>query len=128
MSGGHWDYQNDRLARDIFGWSISADYGEKGFSQAAQARRINPLEDKMMSEILWDMLCVLHSYDWYACGDNCEETYLEDVKRFKEKWLLLSDEEITKREVKNCLSEVKEDIYKSLGITFESDGERRNEE
>ena len=87
MSGGHFDYRNDNLCHDIFGWGISPDYGERGFDQSKLARRVDPLDDLVMSELIFDVFCVLHSYDWYQSGDTCEDTYRADVQRFKDKWL-----------------------------------------
>ena len=118
MSGGHWNYQNDTLAHDIFGWNFSPDYGERGFKQAPLARRENPLEDKLLSELAWDLFCVLHSYDWYASGDTCEETYREDVLRFKKKWLKRGEAEFTRREIDVALEETRMELYKSLGVNI----------
>lgn len=116
MSGGCWGYQNDNLSHEIFGWGLYPDYGEDGFEQSAIARKKNPLEDRVLSEMLWDMLCVLHSYDWYTSGDTCEETYRADVARFKKKWLKASAEELTKREIDEALEETRQELYKSLGV------------
>lgn len=116
MSGGHWNYQNDSLAHELFGWGFSPDYGEEGFSQAKDARKSNPLEDKQLSEMLWDMFCVLHSYDWYACSDTGEDTYRKDVEYFKKKWLKASPEELVRREIDANLEEARQAIYQSLGI------------
>jgi hypothetical protein len=116
MSGGHWNYKNDSLVYELFGWGFSPNYGEKGFSQAKYARKSNPLEDKQLSEMLWDMFCILHSYDWYACGDNGEDTYRKDVAYFKKKWLKASSEELVRREIDASLEEARQEIYQSLGI------------
>jgi hypothetical protein len=116
MSGGHWNYQNDSLANEIFGWCCSPDYGQDGFKQAAIAKKYNPLEDKVLSEMLWDMLCVLHSYDWYACSDTCEETYRKDVDYFKKKWLKIPEKELARREIDAALEETRQELYKSLGV------------
>lgn len=116
MSGGHWSYENDSLAREIFGWWCSPDYGDKGFNQSLVVRQVNPLEDKLLSEMLWDIFCVLHSYDWYACGDTCEETYREDVKRFKDKWVMIPHEELVKREIETALEEARQELYKCLEV------------
>ena len=120
MSGGHWDYRNDELSREVFGWGMYPDYGEAGFEQSFLARKKDPLEDKLMSEMLWDMLCVLHSYDWYICGDNCEETYREDVKRFKKKWLKRGEAELTRREIDVALEETRMELYKALGVKMDA--------
>jgi hypothetical protein len=121
MSGGHWEYKNDYLSHEIFGWGLYPDYGEDGFEQSAIARKKNPLEDKLMSEMLWDMLCVLHSYDWYASGDTCEETYRKDVARFKKKWLKFSEGELVRREIDAELEETRKELYRSLGVSVEEE-------
>ena len=87
MSGGSLDYYPRRLSEDLFGWHMNLDYGEDGWKQAEQARRINPLGNHEISEMCWDMLCLLHSYEWHSSGDTCEAQYLEDLDHFKEKWL-----------------------------------------
>jgi hypothetical protein len=112
VSGGHWAYENDRLAHEIFSWNMDPNYGERGFSQAKFARKLNPLGDKMVSELVWDVFCLLHSYDWCASGDCREETYLEDLKRFKTKWLGVPLEEMVLREIEKALAEAKEDLLK----------------
>lgn len=122
MSGGHFDYLNDQAANRIFGWGLYADYGPEGFQQAKSARRMNPLEDKQLSELCWDMFCLLHSYDWYASGDTGQEDYLEDVKYFKEKWLKPSNKQLVLREIEAALTETREDLCRSLLNTVPSDG------
>lgn len=117
MSGGHWMYMNDRVADEIF--CLFPDYGEKGFKKAAQARKNNPLEDKQLSELAWDLFCVLHSYDWYACGDTCEETYRQDVDYFKKKWLQPQTGEMVRREIDETINEAKCELYKAFGLTIE---------
>lgn len=87
MSGGRFNYCNDTLCRDIFGWTVSPDYGDDGFRQSNLARRLDPLDDIIMSELVFDVFCILHSYDWYRSGDTGEDTYRDDVRRFKDKWL-----------------------------------------
>lgn len=102
MSGGYWNYRNDTLASELFGYNLDAHYGEQGFEQANQARDINPLEDKEVSEILWDMMCVLNSYDYYKSGDIGEDTYKKDLLYFKKKWF--------KRTRKDALDAYKNDL------------------
>lgn len=116
MSGGHWGYLNDNLANVIFNWRLCPDYGKDGFSQAKQAARMNPLEDNELSELLWDMLCLLHSYDWYVRGDTSEERYLEDAKYFKNKWLRVTPTQRRKSIIDKAIERAREDIYKSLEI------------
>ena len=115
MSGGFWEYDNDTLAQSIYGWDMLPDYGEDGFSQSPKAWKRNPLEDKLMSELVWDVFCVLHSFDWYRSADTCEEGYREDVERFKKKWLKGISEDRVKEMVARELDTAKEELEKVFG-------------
>lgn len=121
MSGGHWNYQNDTMANEIFGFGMSPDYGDDGFAQSKHAARINPMEDKEISEMLWDMFCLMHSYDWYASADTCEETYRKDVERFKKKWLGKPNKARVQKVVDQELERVREDVYRTFGLEVEED-------
>lgn len=119
MSGGHWNYSNDTLANEIFGWGMSPDCGDDGFSQSKHAARINPMEDQEISEMLWDMFCLMHSYDWYRSADTCEETYRKDVERFKKKWLGKPIKARVQKVVSQELERVREEVYRTFGMEAE---------
>ena len=113
MSGGHWGYENDSTCREIFGWGLDPDYGlnsEVMKKNALLARKFNPLGDKELSELVYDVFCLLHSYDWYTSGDTGEEDYKNDVKFFKEKWLKRSSSDRVKDEIDKTLAETKEEL------------------
>lgn len=117
MSGGTWNYANDTLAGDIFGWGLNVDYGlnrEEHKISAMQARKADPLEDKELSELVFDVFCLLHSYDWYNSADTGEDTYRADVKTFKDKWLKRSGQQRIKDEIEKTLSEVSTNLYRDL--------------
>ena len=121
MSGGKFNYQNDYIGKEIFDWRVSPDYGEKGFSQSKKARTINPMEDKMVSEIVYDVFCLIHSLDWYKSGDICQETYEEDIKFFKDKWFSKKKSaDLIKTEIDKTLEEAKEELYKTFGLKIEN--------
>lgn len=89
MSGGYCDYQNDSLANAIY-QHCYPDYdlaNERVKELSIIARKENPLGDKDLSMLLYDLLCVLHSCDWYRSGGIDKEKYKKDVQYFKEKWL-----------------------------------------
>lgn len=71
MSGGHFEYHDMSLKREMFG------FGDKPR---------NVLEDMELSELAFDLLDVIHAYDWYVCGDTCKETYIKSKCEFKKKW------------------------------------------
>ena len=88
MSGGHFNYQNDDAAREIFGWEIDIDYDlAKRQDSAKLVAKEDPLEDREVSELAYDLFCLLHSYDWYRSDDTGKECYRRDVEFFKAKWL-----------------------------------------
>lgn len=115
LSGGYWNYRNGGLASDIFGWDLSVHYGDRGFAQSAKARRLNPLEDKLISELVWDVFVLLDSFDYYKSSDTGEEDYRADVERFKSKWMKISKER-TKMIVDEELESLKEELYRTFQL------------
>lgn len=47
-------------------------------------------EDREISELVWDVFDLIHSYDWYASGDTCKETYLKGKAEFKKEMVFQS--------------------------------------
>ncbi len=116
MSGGHFNYMNDTLCREIFAWGVYSDYGDSGFEQSKLARKINPMEDRVMSELIFDVFCILHSFDWYQSGDTGEDTYKADVKRFKDKWLKLIPEHRVREIIADELIAMRDELYQAFNI------------
>ena len=119
MSGGHFNYSNDHCCNEIFDYLVSADYGLADNTtkfQSTKARKFNPLEDYLISELVYDVFCILHSYDWYASGDTSEETYCADVQYFKDKWLKPKSGECAKEIVDDELNRVRSELYQTFGI------------
>lgn len=100
MSGGYFDYSDSHLKGEIFGWSD---------------RPTNVFEDKEISELVWDVLDLVHDFDWYKSGDTCEASYLEAKRTLKDKWLK-HDGDRVKRIVDETLAECKEELYKTYGL------------
>lgn len=118
MSGGCWNYRNDTLQSDIFGWGIDT---------TEEAMKVNPLKDKEMSGILFDILQVLHEYDWYMSGDTNEKDYRESVKKFKEKWFTKEPSDRIMYVVDNSLKDLKEELLITFGLDERFQGEKNNE-
>lgn len=116
MSGGHWNYQNDRLKTELFGYWNDDKFNPKYH---------NIVEDIKLSALIFDVFELLHDYDWYASGDYCEETWIESKKKFKDKWFKSNpglDEEL----IDSYLAVVKEDIMKSLDLPSDPGGRYEN--
>lgn len=104
MSGGHFNYQDSTLMSEIFGWADKPS---------------NRFEDKEISELVWDVLNLIHDYDWYASGDTCEKTWLEAKMKFKQKWFG-NPYVRTKRIIDQSIRECKDELYKTYGIKEET--------
>ena len=98
MSGGHFDYKDMSLKSEMFGWS------DKPF---------NVLEDRELSELTFDLLEVIHQYDWYKSADTNKETYLKAKDKFKKKWL--SNRGINvRRIIDEAVNDLKSELYETF--------------
>lgn len=98
MSGGHFNYTDSALKTEIFGWTD---------------RPTNVLEDRELSELTWDLLDVIHTYDWYVSGDTCKETYLKAKNEFKKKWFSNRGVNV-RRIVDEAVNELKAELYETF--------------
>lgn len=105
MSGGHFDYVDSRLKDEIFGWHNDP---------------YNALEDREISELVWDVLELLHDFDWYKSGDTCKETYLKAKDAFKKKWFGGNRGLRIRRIVDDALQETKAELYETFGLETEN--------
>ena len=100
MSGGRFNYINDSLQGEIF------HYSDKPW---------NVFEDREISELVFDVLDLIHDFDWYASGDTCKETYLKAKTAFKKKWFSnrgVRIRQIVDEAVKQC----KDELYETFGF------------
>ena len=104
MSGGRFNYMESTLKGEIFGWSD---------------KPRNVFEDREISELVWDVLDLIHDYDWYDSGDTCEETYLKAKAAFKAKWFGDRDARI-KQIIDQAFSDAKEELYKTFDVKEEA--------
>ena len=100
MSGGNFNYVDATLRDEIYGWSETWH---------------NVFEDREISELVWDILDLIHDYDWYVSGDTSRETYLKAKANFKNKWFNNRDV-VVKRVVDTAIEEVKAELYETYGI------------
>lgn len=100
MSGGHFSYMDSSLKSEIYGWTDTPS---------------NVFEDREISELVWDVLDLIHEYDWYVCGDTCKETYLKAKAKFKKKWF--SNRGVRVRSiVDEALKQCKTELYETFGF------------
>lgn len=100
MSGGHFEYKDSYLKDEIFNYSNEC---------------WNALEDREISELVWDILTLIRAFDWYKSGDTRKETYLKAKDEFKKKWFSNRGVRV-RRIVDDALKEMKLDLYETFGI------------
>lgn len=100
MSGGRFDYKDSSLKNEIYGWTDKPS---------------NVFEDREISELVWDVLDLIHDFDWYISGDTCKETYLKSKSDFKKKWF--SNRGVRVREiVDDAINQCKNELYETFGF------------
>jgi len=80
------------------------------------ARKLNPMEDKQISELVFDVLCLIYSADWYKSGDTGEDCYEKDLEFFKQKWLKVEPNDLIKREIDQAVEEARDSLYITFGL------------
>lgn len=122
MSGGRFNYMDRTICTEIF--DEYADYDLEGLKDLKDARkrvrRKNVFEDVEISELIFDVFCLIHSYDWYASGDTGEDDYRKDVDYFKRKWFGKTARQRAEKVAVDAIEEFKEDIKKIFGVTDEN--------
>lgn len=119
MSGGRFNYMDRTICTEIF--DEYADYDLEGLKDLKDARkrvrRKNVFEDVEISELIFDVFCLIHSYDWYASGDTGEDTYRKDVEYFKKKWFGKTAKQRAEKVAGDAIEEFAEGIKKIFGVT-----------
>ena len=100
MSGGNFNYVDATLKDEIYGWSDTWH---------------NVFEDREISELVWDILNLIHDYDLYVSSDTCKETYLKAKAEFKRKWF--SNRSVAvRRTIDTAIEELKAELYETYGM------------
>lgn len=131
MSGGRFNYDNDQAGTSIFGWNVNIDYGlgdRKYYMESVkEARQQNPFQDKQLSEMAYDLFCLLHSLDWYLPGDIGEDTYQKDRAFFKKKWLKPTASDLAAAEIEKSICECRAELLNTL-LVKDGDADERSTE
>ena len=106
MSGGRFNYMDSTLKGEIFGY----------FYDDRATPPVNAFEDWEISMLVWDVLDLIHDYDWYASGDTGEDDWLEAKAAFKKKWFGQTQKARVKEIVDIVLGDAKEELYKTFWV------------
>lgn len=88
MSGGSLNYLSDKIEDELFDCNVDVDYiNICDDVDGRKARKMNPMHDRELSELMFDVACLLHALEWYKDCDIGEKTYIDCVNKFKKKWM-----------------------------------------
>ena len=119
MSGGYWNYKNDALAYEIFGYEISTGCGQEGPQYESNLRlavKQNPMGDAEVSALVFDVLCLLNAYDLAKSGDTDYEWYRKHLESFKQRWFKMPRAEQIRRIIEIAVSNLKEDLCETFAL------------
>lgn len=126
MSGGYWNHANYTVASEILGYHIYVDYGldsDRHAKYYKEVVRANPLGDPEVSALVYDVFCLLHSYDWAKSGDTDISAFHKDVAIFKDRWFKKARKDRIKEIIDISTDKLKEELYQAFGFEHERDGE-----
>jgi hypothetical protein len=74
------------------------------------------MHDQELDDLMTDIAELAHDLEWFDSSDICEESYLQTVRRFKDKWFNSSREDRLKQYVDDAISKLKNELYGLLGV------------
>lgn len=105
MSGGRFSYMDSALKNEIFSWSLGDNY-KPGIDDV--------FEDDEISELVWDVLDLIHEFDWYKSDDTAEDDYLRAKVKFKSKWFARNRKKYIANLIDEKLDCFKTELYKNF--------------
>lgn len=111
MSGGLFNYMDSSLKNEMFSWSDDNRY-RPGVD--------NTFEDDEISELIWDVMDLIHEFDWYRSSDTDEDSYLEAKIKFKSKWFTRNRKKYIANLIDEKLNNFKVELYKNFCLDEKS--------
>lgn len=100
----YYEYKTSDLLSEIFGWNWS----EHPYK--------NPLEDREISGLTYDLLSLIYTFEKYKEGDWGEYRYLDAKTAFKKKWLETGRKFRAQKVIDEALEDCRKELYKTYGI------------
>lgn len=103
------------LAHELLGYNLDVGCGlegEKHDYNLKDAIYLNPMNDPEVSGLVYDVFCLLHSFDWVVSGDTDEDDYRKDVAAFKKRWFKKARAEQVRAIIDICTDNLKDYFYK----------------
>lgn len=120
MSGGTYFGKNSEFCEAIFDYRVSVHYGlgsPEYRKNLTKVRKQNPMCDIIASELLYDIMCLVHSMDYLKACDISEDMYDGDLAYFKRKWFKGGiPADIAKEVIDGETERVREELTKMLAF------------
>lgn len=75
----------------------------------------NRMYDAEMNDLIKDLCEVLHALEWWQSGDYGEESYREELTKFKAKWFKGDRQERLKGYIDEQIGIVRSQLYSLIG-------------
>ena len=85
------------------------------------------MEDPELNDLMKDIVELAHSLEWYLSCDTSRDSYIENVKRFKEKWFKAVRNERLKSYIDKDLSDTRDKLYTLIGVKEDENKEKEGE-
>lgn len=108
MSGGRFNYMDSSLMDEIFGYS---------------SKPRDVFEDMEISQLVWDVLELVHSFDLYASDDTGEDDWLKAKAKFRKKWFETARKDRLKKIIDEKVEETRMELYKTIGVKVDTGGD-----
>lgn len=122
MSGGSHNYEYSSLAMSLDIPSGHYGYIREDNEEYEYVRKTNPMEDIELSELMYDVSCLLHSLEWYQSADTDEECYRKDVDTFKKKWFDTPRTDRLEKMIEAIFEKSKQEALMLIGKESDTDG------
>lgn len=99
-----YDYKAADLLSEIFGWNYS------------ECPLKNPMEDREISDLTYDLLNLIRTFEKYKEGDWGEYRYLDAKAEFKKRWLQDNKRMRVQRVIDEAIEDCRKELYKTYGI------------
>ena len=84
---GTWSHLADDIAYELFGGSTYPSHSYLSTNMLSQIVDSDPMGDHEVSEMVFDVLCLLNAKDYHDAGDIGDSTYSNELSCFRAKWL-----------------------------------------
>jgi hypothetical protein len=81
-----------------------------------ESELVGQMYDTELNDLMQDIAELAHDVEWYDSSDIGKETYLESVRKFKQKWFKGNREERLKGYIDYSIDNLRTEMYNLIGV------------